>query len=101
MRGYLPKYMMPNRQDKDRAKNIVFQCEAGCNDYLRFYFNEDDKADFVWANVSVCCGKFSFWKLLWFWWQKKDMHWVDISLSREDVTAMRDRLTEWLEKEKV
>ena len=98
--------MIPNKEiiEKDKfITSILFQCECGGHHYLEVSYDKDKRTNRIVNGIwfAFVSTPRSFWSLLKEWWKNDRGVWVrDIELSDDDVLALRDRLTEYLEFKK-
>lgn len=84
--------MRPNIDDKD----LLIRCRCGSDHFLEVYDENYFDDGGLWLHVID--RPQSMWEAMKRWWRQRSILWADIGLSREDVVALRDKLTEWLEK---
>jgi len=81
----------------------IFSCSANggwcCDERIELHSNRwRDDADWdYWFNVTT--HPKSLWQYLKLWWYDRGRCWLDISLTREDLMVLRERIGEELRKE--
>ena len=83
------------RPNIDNKKQLLIECECRNNHWLEVYIDEDGD---LWMSLidrpnSIC-------EVLRWWWTQRKVWWSEIDLSDTDIEALRDKLTEYLEKKK-